>query len=49
MWALIALLVVFLWWARRRAKKRMIAGLVRPAIWREPAPGRIGRNARNTL
>lgn len=43
---LIVLLVpaalVGFWWVRRRLRRRMVAGLDRPAVWREPAPGRVG-------
>ncbi|WP_183407644.1 hypothetical protein [Nocardioides marmoriginsengisoli] len=37
------LAVVGLLRLRRRSKRALVAGLDRPAIWREPAPGRVGR------
>lgn len=34
---------------RRQRKRALIAGLDKPAIWREPAPGRIKDRKRELL
>jgi hypothetical protein len=40
----VLLVVVACFYLRYRAKRRLVAGLDRPAIWREPAAGRLVRN-----